>query len=710
MLKITIDGQSLDLEGIRFTVQLNSPFPFDPTVSLIEGSFAFGAKFPASKRNKAIFGFPHRLEKYPESPADYSGYLFIDGRKLFDVIISMSEVTDFYFNANIKIGVGYFSNLIGDKTLQDLELGGPISLGTTTQDVIDHANASVALSYPAGSHCFPEIYNPLFYGEENEFYPEYKGFINFNTHSIGFAANYFDGSGIVVNENNLVPLFYLMFILEQCFREFGYNASGDFFSDDELAQLLVYNNRALDLIEDRFKVQADLSANQSVNETATIIFDRIISSIDDCYDETTGRFEIKSKGYYKILSNLSVEISVPGEYEAEYNLEIFQDGAQIHFQGGKIAANEPVDILVTHNQYFDDGDVGTVLYMVISFFDLAANPAEGIVYQDSDLLIQNMSESGLNRYEKTVYPQNHVPNIKISEFLIRIQKLFGIVYSFDHSAKQVEVLFIRDILNNFAAAGYDVCAVKSSKKAAFHAANSYLLNFVFPQSDLNSEENFLNVDQSMIIGEYATVDDLPASAEEGFYALISNLNSLYVFRSGAWAWYTDYFYPFYINSGKTEIKPDVSPMLMHWGNHPLHGTHFPCPRISQKGSGQLTGLNEFAFHLVFYRGLEQDSSGATYPFATISAYGPTGSLISSYELKWDGTYGLYEQFLREYYDFVINRSRPVEYDRYFTASEIRNVDFMEKVRIFQNTFLIKQISIPLSQSSIGVASMKLIKS
>jgi hypothetical protein len=58
---------------------------------------------------------------------------------------------------------------------------------------------------------------------------------------------------------------------------------------------------------------------------------------------------------------------------------------------------------------------------------------------------------------------------------------------------------------------------------------------------------------------------------------------------------------------------------------------------------------------------------------------------------------------------VMNRSRPVEYERYFSASEIQAINFIRKKRIFQQLFLIDELSIPISNTSIGVATMKLQK-
>lgn len=706
MLKITIDGQSLDLEGIKFTVQLNSPFPFDPTDNTIEGSFAFGARFPASKRNKAIFDFPHRIEKYPEASSDYEGALFFDGRKLFDVIISLSEVTDFYFNSNIKIGLGYYSNLIQEKSLRDLELGGDIDLGTSSQDVVDHANARVQETFPTASHTFPPIYNPEFYGEGHEFNPTWLDIMNYYIHGDGFQVNSFDSDSIN-NWYNLVPCFYMMFVLEKCFTEYGYQPSGDFMLDGELQKVIIPNTRALDLITDRYKAIANNTLDQSILGEETVIFDDVQENIDGPYDTLTNKYLVQTKGNHQVKCDLS--ISHGGTYPGNWWVYVYLDDTVIGSANGSAGDSQPIAVSINFQQYLSEVSEGKDIYLVAIFEDSLGDPCTGTIYAGGELLIQNLSESQLNRYQKTITPADHLPDIKISEFLIRLQKLFGVVYAPDHSSKEVKVLFIKDILAKFAAAGYDVMAVKSSKTVGFNEARSYKLDFGWPSSDGYVKDNFLEYDPDKLIGEFASMEDLPETGVENTFALVLNSNILYQYKEDAWQYFTDHFYPYEIGAAKTEIKPNVSPLMM-WADHPTELAYLLYPKILQKGSSVDLGDNEFGFSLLFYRGMLEDTGGNTYPFASCTKYGPTGESVGSYELKWDGDYGLYTQFLQEYYDFVINRSRPVEYDRYFTASEIRNVDFMEKVMIFSNTFLVKQISIPVSQSSIGLASMKLIKS
>lgn len=41
MLRLAINDQQVDLEGVKFNLQLNSPVPLSPEDDLVEGSFAF---------------------------------------------------------------------------------------------------------------------------------------------------------------------------------------------------------------------------------------------------------------------------------------------------------------------------------------------------------------------------------------------------------------------------------------------------------------------------------------------------------------------------------------------------------------------------------------------------------------------------------------------------------------------------------------------
>jgi hypothetical protein len=51
----------------------------------------------------------------------------------------------------------------------------------------------------------------------------------------------------------------------------------------------------------------------------------------------------------------------------------------------------------------------------------------------------------------------------------------------------------------------------------------------------------------------------------------------------------------------------------------------------------------------------------------------------------------------------------VEYDHQFTAAEIQSLNLLKKKRIFQHAFLVSEINIPVSNTSIDISTLKLQK-
>ena len=58
------------------------------------------------------------------------------------------------------------------------------------------------------------------------------------------------------NFNALVPMLYLQYVARLCFESFGYEPSGSFFDDPDLAKAMLYNNYAMDQKYKKFLVQA----------------------------------------------------------------------------------------------------------------------------------------------------------------------------------------------------------------------------------------------------------------------------------------------------------------------------------------------------------------------------------------------------------------------------------------------------------------------
>lgn len=712
MLRILINGMQADLEGVKFNLQLNSPIPFNPEDNQVEGSFAFGVAFPATTTNKKIFGFADRLELYPESGHEYQGVMFFDGRPLFKVMISLTEATAYSFKGNIKVDLGYYTSLIGDKSLRDLAYEGDITIGTTAQEVVDHANDVVTRAYPDVMYNFPELYNPKFYGDEKKLNPTWQNLVNFYIHGEGFRPNVIDNDNEVQNYYNLCPFPYLFYVLKKCYSEFGYAPKGPVFDNTELASLLIYNNYALDALEERYKSIVQLSANQNIPAALTQLnFDIISVNIDDCYKLELYRYLIKESGYHHITGHLSAKVAAENSDRImRMYVYCYVGNTENEISETEISYPYDFEIDLDYTQDIEEGDIGHYISIKVKFqLIYGIEPLfPATIHAESWWGCAIIPESTLNIYAKTINISNHVPDLKISSFLLTLMKQFGIVHIFNNRNNEVDLVFLKDILASTDEEIYTEFTARSSKLVSFRENKSYKLNFAWDSGDEFTKENFKAYDTLKYAGGFNSFDDLPAIGNEGYFAYVRNLHAIYIFQENAWIWYTDKYYDRKLGDGITAVNLECSPLMMHYdGSNPASPK--TCPKISQEGGSVTTGRKDFGFHLVFYRGLLEDSQGNIYPFASSTQYGPTGLVIGNYELNLDGSGSLFDVFLKSYYDFIMNRSRPVEYSRYFSASEIQALDLIRPKRIFQHRFLLDELSIPMTNSSIGLATMKLQK-
>lgn len=174
MLKLTAKHQPLDTQNVSFNINLKSPIDSDAGV---EGSFIFNFKIPATVKNNAAFDHPQRLSKHELSELSINGNIQFSGLNIAEGIWKVKSATNKKIELSFAIGSGNYHNQIKDITLPEI-FDETVTMGTTTQDVLDHAKSKIILQYPDTDYQFPTIYNPNYYKENNELNPDYLGFVN----------------------------------------------------------------------------------------------------------------------------------------------------------------------------------------------------------------------------------------------------------------------------------------------------------------------------------------------------------------------------------------------------------------------------------------------------------------------------------------------------------------------------------------------------
>lgn len=164
--------------------------------------------------------------------------------------IVLSTINDFFisFNTQVKPDLNIqIKPEIPAEHVGDVFLYFTVNLlpSDSYQEIIDGyaTHLDQVIAGTIDTHAFPVIHAPNFYDKDNE---AWKGYVN-----------YYDEAGeypltlrtiAEKSEYNLVPMPFLKAAFEEIFRTAGGLAvTGSFFSDSDLAKLIIYNNNSLEV-------------------------------------------------------------------------------------------------------------------------------------------------------------------------------------------------------------------------------------------------------------------------------------------------------------------------------------------------------------------------------------------------------------------------------------------------------------------------------
>lgn len=694
MLEIQINNNILELpEDFSLMLEFRNPMFNDI------GDFSFPFKILATVVNQFFLGFPERINNDNsaitfDTKVYFSHYLFMTGTSVFMKYIM--EGGKKYYYLKFLLSRGNF-NFLAKKNLRDVDYGSEIDLGATQAAVITEIeNNYIVKNYPDVDCNFPETRNDDFYGDDIN--GDFDNFINYYDHAFSnFHANTINEDPTPDNINTLVPYPYLFFVLKKALGDIGFNSSGDFWSHEELSTLLIHNNFALDAKVKKYFTDVDSSLTPYVvpNVSVKIKLNNEIEDDDGCFNIVTYQYTTQNKGYHEI--QISIKVTYVGgaaDYFLNQNLITIDTGPLLN--GLYTSIN-----FVT---YIDAGEVGDV-------FSLHIWLTNGGTLNNVRVKFNNTSYSNLNRLTKNINFQNHIPNINIKDMIKAIEFIFGFKLFPNNINKEVKLFFLKDILSSIDYIDVtEECDGQVSQD--FDNEKSFNINFDWSGNDDRVSDNFKDYSEYEYLGEYDIYDDLPEIDKINQIALVKNANWIYISKVNDilnyyyWSYLTDNFLDFIYNDTKNIIteNPEVSPVLMY-----LRGNVWIHPVVLQKGTSEAfdTGINEFAFRLLFYRGMQPDHNSNDYPLGSITRLNSLGDSVGAIELRWAGDYGLVETFLKEYLYWYVYRRRRAYANIQFSISQIAHLEFWKKIRIQEKYYFLDVIKLKVSKYRVHKAQCSL---
>ncbi len=720
MLRIYVDNNTIDSQGASFTVKFVNNIDIDEG---FPGSFVFNFSLPATQLNNSVFGYPARLSRFETSKLSYPARFSFNGMNFCFGTLKIVKASSRSIQVKILVDNGTFYNMIKDVMLPEI-INDSFNMG---DDIGAFVAEQVEKSFPEVDFNFPVIFNPGFYGpmeepDDEDFVPvnpDYWSFMNlWNTQS--------ETDKLVINSNQnhnvLVPQFFVFYVIKKIFTHFGYTVYGSLFSNQELMQLMFYNNFSLDKQGLAPTADARASATNSQLIPAGISFTVVDIDNDSAFPNTdpldnfhliNNTFEIKSAVKHTFKISISYDYD-PAEmsYGEVYGM-FYLDGVAIT---STLMRMQYENFIYTYTYVvaYSAGDIGKKLtYRVSNYknhyddFNVNSFVWEAIL---DDVSI-------LNIFNPEIKYKNHMPNMKVSDFVSAVFLSFGIIPFFSEKTKEAELVLVRDILES---AKQKTFSEKPIKDSIINEGNDYSglsFSFDFGDKDEYLEDNFKSIDEFNYIGAFSDKSNFP-ELNLGDCAYEKNTNKYWVRTKLGYMETTQVYCDRYeeqiFDEGTKEISIPGAPILMHKpGIVNLADFGFEhnwlVPRINQKGQSTLfdLGRNEFDLRFFFWRGMQKTMLNNLYPMASTSNYDYRGNEIdgTSYAYQLHESEGLVNQFYSGYLNWLQTR-QVVEFENQLTPAEIGQLSMQVIHRILEINKIFKEITIKIDQAKISPARIK----
>jgi len=123
-IKFYIDKQLVDLDYSNLNIVLNKQISDFNDLSSRKGAYSFTFKLPITSTNQKIFRFINNIDvvnKFKKA-SDYSAMLYVDDNLIFEGVYVLQNIDKKFYNGNLNVKVLDVFNLIGVKSLRDLQL------------------------------------------------------------------------------------------------------------------------------------------------------------------------------------------------------------------------------------------------------------------------------------------------------------------------------------------------------------------------------------------------------------------------------------------------------------------------------------------------------------------------------------------------------------------------------------------------------------
>lgn len=656
-IQLEIDGDFVDTGEESINMEIIGPY-IQENFTKASGSYTF--KLPATDSIKKKWR--HMYDLNIDTPIDLKLPAKIYwGVVLFTAVAYLNKVSNDLFECVLQIQSGYFFDTLSEKKLNELDLEADRIQYITSLPGGFLYPVDITKKYPDVNFACPFVYNELFYGSDyfkiinyasaysppNFYFPkQYPGFISNNNKTRHLRLK----QGIPLFQNRLILMPFLKYLIDKVFEESGYTYDSSFFSDEEIASLILYNPHAYEeetllppLPSFLYYYDYDLKLN-----VPKITGRELLTKIKNTF----------CLGIFPSTTSKTMKIKTMNE--------VLEDNSYVDWTLKLVVQPNHV----THTKWNDKkyGVNLSISKFDESWMDKNLFDYTGYVYQGE---VSSFGSLPSSADEKDLYylKSNVIP-VHIVEWLGPDHSDYspGLSNSFNGGLSQ-------DAFTNITVWKYD--------NKYYYKSTNAISDFIptpLPTSDADCTEVYL----------------------EGFYK--------YNIPNDEWNFFARNVENFTIgdvNKESVEITETASTIYPAIMSNPTDavGAAWPgsfartvkCPVAFHKGES-FVAKYEGVFKdvcLLFYRGVAQDSLGDDYPFASADDTDMEGTEVGDYTLYWHGEKGLYKKWWEKYANFLLTTYH-VEFYFLLDINDFLDLDLSKKIKVFDQRFFIDKLSFDLN--------------
>ncbi|MHC1707441.1 MAG: hypothetical protein AB9842_07955 [Bacteroidales bacterium] len=326
--------------------------------------------------------------------------------------------------------------------------------------------------------------------------------------------------------------------------------------------------------------------------------------------------------------------------------------------------------------------------------------------------------------------KDHLPDISVQEFLLALRVPFGIDLYFDHYKREVKILTRQEIINSASVQDLGMNVSRSYKVLYEEPFSSYRFTLTADSADAYWRDKVADFNSfkknPIIVTDYFS--GLPAGPQVYTLGFVKTEDQWYIYswddtsQTVCWHFLSRNVLDLVEGTDDT-FRMEGKVGLLVSENH-VHANllwSWICPFTNQPGWHQAspmtwkTSPTDFAFRLLFFRGLALATNNYQYPLGTSFA-GAIPQLPFQgvrFGLQWLGPnqpsqypeYGLYDNFWKDWLEWK-KVSRQVEFVKIFNPAELVALDFSKKHRAYGVNMLLDEVTFTVTKNAIKPAKVK----